>query len=455
MAIRNWTRLAVLAGSFIAFCGVASIGLLAEENKPEETKPAENKPAQKDPAELFAELDKNGDGKLKGDEIAAGQKRFFEHLLRVAGKEKDGELTREEFLKGFKPDDLKVTPPPNFGGAGGPGGQFNPGQLFQRFDSNKDGKLALDEIPEQGRERFRPIFDQLDKKELTREEFVKAMEQRRGGGGDFMRDAEGSFKRFDANQDGKLTFDEAPEQIRPMIERWLKRLGKEKDGILTLDDVKKIVAENQARAGNGPGRPGVQNELRPLFLRKMDTNGDGKLSKEELQKATDLFSEFDRNKDGFLDPQELLGPPPVVGQPPAGQRPGVEGPATGKSDRPETPAAEGAPATRAGDANRGAEAGSQTSPRDSDASRDKPVASAPNRNGQRFMALAAKGLQPGRRGPGQREPGQRLDGNGDGKISRDEARGRLKDKFDTIDKNGDGFLDRDEIRSALQQVRGK
>jgi Ca2+-binding EF-hand superfamily protein len=48
---------------------------------------------------------------------------------------------------------------------------------------------------------------------------------------------------------------------------------------------------------------------------------------------------------------------------------------------------------------------------------------------------------------------EELDTNHDGKISKDEARGRVKEDFDKIDTNHDGFIDRDELlRAATQHI---
>jgi Ca2+-binding EF-hand superfamily protein len=48
---------------------------------------------------------------------------------------------------------------------------------------------------------------------------------------------------------------------------------------------------------------------------------------------------------------------------------------------------------------------------------------------------------------------EELDTNHDGKISKDEARGHIKEDFDKIDTNHDGFIDRDELlRAAAQPV---
>lgn len=305
MNARNFLTLAVFASGLSA-----SQGLFAQDDKP----------APKEPAQVFAELDKNSDGKITSSEIPEAQKRFFERLLRVAGKEKEGELTKDDFLKAMKPDDLKVTAPQNQGGPRGGGNRPPPDQMFQLFDRNKDGKLSLDEIPEPRRENFKPLFDRAGKKELTRDEFVQALAQLpragagNGGGGLFRQDAEAAFKRFDANQDGKLTLSETPEPIHNLIERWLRQAGKDKDGSLSLEEVKKFATENRPAAPGVPGGPRPQSAL----FKKLDANGDGKLSKEELQKAPSLFEELDLNKDGYLDPTELIGAPATPTRPAAG-----------------------------------------------------------------------------------------------------------------------------------------
>ena len=47
-----------------------------------------------------------------------------------------------------------------------------------------------------------------------------------------------------------------------------------------------------------------------------------------------------------------------------------------------------------------------------------------------------------------------MDKDADGKISRDEAQGRMKDQFDKIDSNKNGFIDREELREMLAGLRG-
>jgi Ca2+-binding EF-hand superfamily protein len=48
---------------------------------------------------------------------------------------------------------------------------------------------------------------------------------------------------------------------------------------------------------------------------------------------------------------------------------------------------------------------------------------------------------------------ERLDTNKDGKISKDEAKGLIKEHFDKIDTNKDGFIDFDELLKAAKERR--
>jgi Ca2+-binding EF-hand superfamily protein len=284
----------------------------------------ESEAVGKSPSALFADLDKNGDGKVTADEVPQSQKRFFNRLLRVADSDKDGALTSAEFVEGLKADELQVTAPPNPGGMRGGPGQFDPNQIFQRFDRNKDGKVELEEIPEQARERFQPLFDRLEKKELTRDEFVRGLERLRGAAG---------------------------------------------------------------AAGAMPGPGGLRRGAR--------------LSKDDLQKAVARFDELDRNKDGFLDAGELFG---------------------------QTDGTEGAPGSR--------------------------PAARPDEKAPTIKPGAAKG--PANTNPANGKAAiQGFDADGDGRISRSEAHGKLNENFEKIDANGDGFLERDEIRKALTQSAGK
>jgi Ca2+-binding EF-hand superfamily protein len=108
---------------------------------------------------LFGKLDQNRDGKITADEIPESQRSFFRRALRVADRNEDGTLTSEELavaLTDPKPVQLPGTNP----------GNRMAGMDFKQFDKNGDGKLTIDEVPAQGKERFQQLFDRVGQKEI-------------------------------------------------------------------------------------------------------------------------------------------------------------------------------------------------------------------------------------------------------------------------------------------------
>ena len=113
---------------------------------------------------------------------------------------------------------------PGLGGGrvGGPGGR-GPGAMVARimtWDANADGVITRDEAPDRMRDRFDSIDangdGMLEAEEL---ENMPPPGRSRGvpGGGGF--DPADRLRQFDANRDGRITRDELPDRMEPMIDR--------------------------------------------------------------------------------------------------------------------------------------------------------------------------------------------------------------------------------------------
>ena len=99
------------------------------------------------------------------------------------------------------------------------------------------------------------------------------------------------LKAADTNGDGMISRSEA--QALPFIAKNFDAIDANGDGQITVEELRAFHAKN--RGGHNP-------------LKRLDTDGDGKISRAEAQAAPRLaqnFDAIDTNHDGFLTKEEL------------------------------------------------------------------------------------------------------------------------------------------------------
>ena len=119
--------------------------------------------------QMFERADKNKDGKISKDEAPD---QAWERLSKL-DKDGDGAVSKEEMAAMAGP-----------GGPGGPGGgpQGGPGAMFSRFDTDKDGKLAKSEVPAEMWEKLSKADENADGL-VSKEELEGAYSKREGSPG--------------------------------------------------------------------------------------------------------------------------------------------------------------------------------------------------------------------------------------------------------------------------------
>ncbi len=185
---------------------------------------------QPDPNAMFERLDQNGDGVLTSEEVPQERQRFFDQMMGRGDKNQDGKLTKEEFT-------ASLSDRGGFGRASGGRRPFDAERMFERFDSNGDGEITPDEIPQRVQRMMQ--LDRNGDGVLTREELSQGPPGGGFGGGPGMAPgdpgarAERMFERFDTNSDGTVTKDELPDGMQQFMERF-DRNG---DGMVSEDEV--------------------------------------------------------------------------------------------------------------------------------------------------------------------------------------------------------------------------
>jgi Ca2+-binding EF-hand superfamily protein len=244
--------------------------------------------------QMFLQLDANNDTVIEIDEVPDAGKAAFRRLLKLGDSNKDGRLEAAE----MRALGEKVRNAGLMGGAA----------ILERLktaDKDGDGKISRAEWPGQ------PAgFERLDTNKdgfLTPDELAKLP---LGPGQGPLAQYRDRLKAMDKDADGKVTraeFD-GPEQA-------FLALDVNKDGVLDKDDYPAIFAAGgdatpkpkeegepaKAKGGAGP----TASQFGPR-LKAMDTDSDGKLSREEYQGPPAMFNQLDTDNDGFLTPQEAL-----------------------------------------------------------------------------------------------------------------------------------------------------
>lgn len=245
-------------------------------------------------AQAMKKADTNGDGKLTFEELAAVRPKLTKERFALMDRNGDGVLD--------KADREAATPQnPSKEAARTPRVIL---ESLLKADANDDKVVSYDELTAARPEFPRERFDKLDRNKdgVISEADLPAATAMAPKSNDGQARGMGAKKlmQADADKDGKVTFDEALAAKPGLPRATFDRFDTNQDGVLSQADLAKVAAKSEGKGPAGGGRGELLQRLR-----NADTDGDGKVSREEaktgLPNLTDeMFKRLDRNGDGMI-----------------------------------------------------------------------------------------------------------------------------------------------------------
>lgn len=162
-------------------------------------------------------------------------------MLLVAGLFASGAALADHHDAGAVPDDMH-----HQGMQGGMGG-MGPGPMFDRFDTDKDGRISKEEM----RNGTDKVFAEIDTNKdgfISKEEMEAHHKAMREKMHDKMRDKmQERWKAADKDGDGALSKAEVDAAKMNHLSRDFDKLDKNKDGKLTPDEIRAMMPERQTK----------------------------------------------------------------------------------------------------------------------------------------------------------------------------------------------------------------
>lgn len=391
--------------------------------------------AQRKAQKIVAAKDRDGDGKLTADELGVEA-----YLFRVLDRNGDGFVTADELIVRRKPAAKQDKPgkpgdrrPPQGRGQGpgqgpGQGGGDFAARLLERHDANGDGKLSKEEFPQGGRLNFEAADANhdgfIDRSELN-QLFGGARRGPPGG-------APGA--KPDPKPGDRPALD--PKKVREIAARIMQRLDRNGDGKLTADEIPPRPGKGGKGGpdGRGPDGKGGPDGMGP----------DGRGPKGGPGRGPGVpvdFAKADKNGDGAIDMLELS-----LAITEAHARRGMQGPNRGQNFKRMLKLIERMDTNQDGRIDKAEWKGRPETFANLDANQDGAIT-------KDELESVAKRVAGWRSRSGE-ALFRRMDANEDGKIERDEW--KLEPEFfDRFDRNGDGVITTDEVTIFERGQRGK